>query len=109
MSRVGSKRHLGVIYALVQAKDAMGGPTKQWAEFCKVWCSLIPIKGTERWYSDEKYATATHKVNIRYLHGIDPKMQLVARGRTFDIVSVTNIGERDKEMQLIVEEDANHD
>jgi len=105
MSRVGSKRHLGVINALVKSKDAMGGRVRDWQEFCKAWCSITPIRGNERWYSDEKHATSTHQVVMRYRHGINPKMRLFARERTFEIVSVINIGERDKEMILIVEED----
>jgi len=109
MSRVGSKRHIGVIQKLVKGKDAMGGLTKGWVEFTKVWCSLSPVKGTEKWYADELHATSTHKVYARYRPNIEPKMRMTIRGRTFEIVSSINIGELDKEMVLVVQEDADVD
>ena len=109
MSQTGAKRHLAVINEITQAKDALGGRTGVWAEFASIWCSLTPVSGSERWYAKEKHATATHKAYTRYIGGVDTKMQFVVRGRTFVIVSIINIGERDKEMIFVIQEEADRD
>ena len=107
--RAGTLRHAGSIEEYTQTVDGFGGVTKVWTEFSKVWCAINPLRGTEKYVSAEKHATATHQVTIRYLDGVEPKMRLLSRGREFEVISVINVGERDKMMQLIVEEDADHD
>ena len=107
--RVGPMKHLGSIEEYVETTDSVGGVVKTWSLFSKVWCSISPLRGDERYVSAEKHATATHKVTTRYIAGVNPKMRLVVRGRTFEIISALNIGERDKTMQLVVKEDADDD
>ena len=104
--RVGTLRHFGTIEGYTETKDTFGAVSKAWSEFCKVYANINPLRGDEKYVSAEKHATATHQVTVRYRQGINPKMRLTLRGRTFEIVSVINVGERDKMMQLIVEEDA---
>ncbi len=107
--RTGSLRHLGSIEKYTESKDSFGATTKAWTEFFPVWCNIQPLRGNETYVSAEKHATATHQVTLRYKNGINPKMRLIVRGRTFEILSVINVGERDKMMQLTVEEEADHD
>lgn len=107
--RVGKLRHSGIIESYTETIDAVGGVTKGWSEFSKVWCDIKPLNGNEKYVSAEKHATATHQVIIRYLEGVNPKMRLLSRGRTFEILSALNINEEDKMMQLIVEEESDHD
>ena len=107
--RVGKLRHLGSIEDYTETVNSFGETVKTWSEFSKVWCDIRPLNGNEKYVSAEKHATATHQVIIRYLAGVNPKMRLVARGRTFEITAVLNINEQDKMMQLIVEEEADHD
>jgi len=107
--RVGTLRHIATIEQLVKGQDAAGGKTESWVVFSKAWCAISPLSGREKYYSQEKHATATHQITIRYLAGVEPKMRIKARGRVFDIVSVINPGERDKMMQIIAEEEADRD
>ncbi len=107
--RMGRLRHIGSIEEYVETKDDLGGYSKAWTEYTKVWCAIHPLRGDEKYVSAEKHATATHQVTIRYKSGINPKMRLISRDRTFEIISVINVGERDKMMQLIVEEEADND
>ncbi len=107
--RTGTLRHTGSIESYIETIDSVGGVTKVWAQFCQVWCSIQPLTGNEKYVSAEKHARATHQVTIRYKNGIDPKMRLLSRGRIFEIIAVINVGERDKMMQLIAEEEADHD
>lgn len=105
--RIGNLNHLATIEAYTQAVDSFGGTSGgSWATFSQAWVSILPLNGTEKYVSSEKHATATHKIRMRFLDGVNTKMRLKARNRTFEIVSVINVGERDKELQLIVEEKA---
>jgi len=107
--RTGTLRHAGSIEKYTETVDELGGVTKVWTEFSKVWCAINPVRGDEKYFSAEKHARVTHQVTIRFLDGVNPKMRLLSRGREFEIVSAINVGERDKMMQLLVEEDADND
>lgn len=105
--RAGNLNHLITVEAYTEAVDSFGGSSGgSWATFGQAWASILPLNGTEKYVSGEKHATATHKIKMRFLSGLNPKMRIKARGRTFEIISVINVGERDREMQLIVEEKA---
>lgn len=104
--RTGSLRHLITIQSYTETVDSFGGVTNTWAELIKAWASIMPLSGTEKYFSKEKHATATHQVKIRYFDGVNPKMRLLHGSRVFEIISVLNVGERDKQMVLIVQEDA---
>jgi SPP1 family predicted phage head-tail adaptor len=107
--RAGSLRHLVSIESYTETRDSFGGVSNTWAEFSKAYANIVPLSGKEKYVSAEKYATSTHQITIRYLDGVDPKMRVVYGTRMFEIVSVINTGERDKMMQLIVEEDVDND
>jgi len=49
-------------------------------------------------------AEVTGKISIRYLAGITPKMRVKHGNRIFDIVSMINPEERNRELQLMVKE-----
>jgi len=102
--KTGRLRHLCTIQMPSQTKDAAGGITKTWTEITKAWCDIRPVTGSEKYMSHQKYATATHEVFTRWIDGINPKMQLVARGRVFEIIAVLNINERDRMMKIIAKE-----
>lgn len=105
--RIGNLNHLATIEAYTQAVDSFGGTSGgAWATFGQAWVSILPLNGSEKYVSGEKHATATHKIRMRFLSGVNTKMRIKAKGRTFEIVSIINPGERDKELQLIVEEEA---
>lgn len=107
--RAGSLRHLVTIQSYTEISNTFGEASKAWAEFSEAYANITPLKGTEKYLSKEKHATATHQVTIRYLDGVDTKMRIIYGSRTFEIVSVANVGERDRMMQLIVEEEAEND
>ncbi len=102
---IGSKRHLITIEEFQQSiEPTFGEEVKTWVEFNKAWASIIPVSVDERYISKEKNATATHKITIRYIPNLSVKMRVVFGSRIFNIVSVLNINERNKMIQLIVEE-----
>jgi len=104
--KAGRLRHLATIETYTETRNEIGSVTMAWSEYAKAWCDISPISGNEKYVSAEKHATATHQVYIRFIDGVTPKMRLAARGRVFEIKAVLNVGEKDRMMQLIVEEQA---
>ncbi len=49
-------------------------------------------------------ADVTHRITLRYMSGITPKMRVNYNSRIFDILSVINVGERNRELQLMCRE-----
>jgi len=46
----------------------------------------------------------THMIEMRYLAGVQPKMRVLYGSRVMDIESAIDVGERHREMQLMVTE-----
>lgn len=102
--RSGILRHLGTIQQYTATRNAVGEEVETWATFKQAWCEINPLRGSENYISAEKHASATHQIITRYQIGITPKMRLVIRGRTFDIIDVLNVMEKDRMVRMVVEE-----
>jgi len=103
--RAGTMRHKVVIQQNVPTeKDSYGAEVDNWTDYATVWASIEPARGREFWESQQVNAEVTGKIRIRYLGGITPKMRVKHGNRIFDIVSVINPEERNRELQLMVKE-----
>ena len=75
-----------------------------WSTYATVQASIEPISGREYFAAQSTQADVTHRIRIRYLSGIVPKMRVSYNSRIFDILSVINVGERNRELQLMCRE-----
>lgn len=66
--------------------------------------NVSPTTGREYEEAQKIRAETTYKVTIRYFDDIAANMKILYRGRVFNIVSVLDIGEMHREIQLICEE-----
>lgn len=48
-----------------------------WSTFAEVWASVEPLQGREYWNAQQTQSDITHKVRMRWLEGVDSKMQIV--------------------------------
>jgi len=103
--RAGPLRHRIVIEEATETQDTFGEPDVAWSTLATVWASIVPLTGREAVSIQQINAAIDHKITIRYLAGVVPKMRVTFGERAFDIVSVANIDERNREMQLLVSED----
>jgi SPP1 family predicted phage head-tail adaptor len=103
--RIGALNRLVSILDYTETRDEVGGVAKAWVEFAKAWASITPLRGTERWISQEKHATATHAIRIRWIDGVNPKMRIAHDGRTFRISSAINVGDRRKMIDIVATEE----
>jgi len=107
--RAGKLRHKITIQYCPepQSQDSYGAVIKNWSDYATVWASIEPARGREFWESQQINAEVTAKITIRYLAGITPKMRVKYGSRIFEIISVINPEERNRELQLMVKESIN--
>lgn len=67
-----------------------------------------PMTGREYQEAQKIRAETTYKITTRYFPNISTDMKVLFKNRTFEIVSVLNIEERNRELQIVAtERDAN--
>ena len=103
--RVGPLRHRATIQSYAKTRDAYGAEVETWSDFADVWASIEPLIGREYMAAKQLTADVSHKIRIRYIEGLSPTMRVVFGTRTFEIVSIINVQERNKELVIMATED----
>ena len=103
--RAGSLRNKAELQAIGSTQNEFGEVVQgDYTKLKDVWCMITPIRGSEKFLSNADYAKTTHKIKIRYTSGVNASQRLVWKERIFDIISVMNISERDREIEILAEE-----
>lgn len=95
MLKIGKLRHRITIQQATETQDGAGQPIPSWSTFATVWASVEPLQGKEYLLAQQTKANVSHKVTIRHLDGVIPKMRISYDSRTLQIVSVIHSEERD--------------
>lgn len=103
MLKSGTMDHLATIETPTEGTNSIGEPTFTYSTFATRWIALLPLSGAERVASLQNEGTVTHRVRMRYTHGLKPKMRLLSDGRTFEIDSVVERGRREEHELLVTE------
>ncbi len=74
------------------------------AVYSSIWASFEPLVGQELFLSAQTHPKLTGKFRIEYMTGIDTKMVVTYGTRTFDITSIIDFKEQNRELILMVEE-----
>ena len=102
--RIGKLRRRITIERVTETQDTDGAVLETWSTYATVQASIEPISGREYFAAQSTQADVTHRIGIRYLSGIVPKMRVNYNSRIFDILSVINVDERSRELQLMCRE-----
>lgn len=102
--RAGMLRHKIVVQKFTEVQDVYGEADKTWTTFKTLWAHVSPISGREYFDAKQHTSEISHQVKIRHLDGVTPKMRILYDSRYFDIESVINEGERDKQVTLMCRE-----
>jgi SPP1 family predicted phage head-tail adaptor len=102
--KIGKLRHSITIEQVAGTQDSDGSLIETWSSFANVQASMEPISGREYFAAQTTQADVTHRICMRYLAGVIPKMRVKYGSRIFDILSVININERNRELQLMCKE-----
>lgn len=88
-------------------QDTYGQPNPTWSTVGTYWAHIETLSGRELVNALQKKAETTHRVTIRYLGDsttVSPKMRIVYKTRTFNILWINNVGERNRELDCYCEE-----
>lgn len=102
--RAGRLRHRVAIQQKSVTRDSYGGETITWPGVITVWASVEPLRGDEFIEAQRAGARVDTRIVMRYQSGIVPEMRATEGSHTWDILSVINVEERDRELQLMCRE-----
>ena len=102
--RSGKLNRRITIQKLSVAKNEYGEDIESWINFRTLWAHVEPLRGREYWQAKQVVGEVTGRITIRYLDGLDEKMQVMYGGKTYNILAVINPGEKNRELQLLVKE-----
>lgn len=110
--RAGPLRHRVQIQNATQTQDAASGwTTDTWTGTDKVWASIEPLSGRERFEAQQVTPEVTHKIRIRWRDDItiDPDSRVVGKtnpynGTTFNVHAVLNQMGRSRELVILAKE-----
>lgn len=106
--RAGNLKAKAVIQSIGTTVNDFGEIEKgDYQDFKTVYCSITPISGKESFFGNADFAKVSHKVKIRYVDGINASQRLVWRSRIFNFIYPRNIGEMNKEIEILAEEVVN--
>lgn len=91
------------------AQDAGGVPDEQWTTLFTCWADVAPLRGRELVAAQQVASEVTGTVRIRYRSDfqLTSKDRVLFDTRVYDVVSVVNHDERNREVILYVRENVN--
>jgi SPP1 family predicted phage head-tail adaptor len=92
------------VESMTRTSDGMGGWTEEWSILATVRAAIWPKKMVEQVETGKRTATVTHQIRVRYLDGIDEECRVVFGDRIFEVISVLNVEERNRTLDLMCEE-----
>ncbi len=78
--------------------------TEVWVDVCTEWASIRPVSASEIIKSRREEMIISHRIKIRYRSGITSAMKIIYGSREFDINSVINIDEANREIEILATE-----
>lgn len=100
----GRLNHKVVIEQRVETKNTLGEDITTWTEYKTTWAKVSPLSGKEYLSNNEFQSVITGRVSMRYLSGVTVDMRINWDNRIFNIKSIINTDERNRELILMVEE-----
>jgi len=109
VARAGGMNKQVIIQQATETQADDGHNTQTWTTFATIWVEFVVLKGSvgvggETIQGDRPMAESNQQLKARWLAGITPKMRVNFGGRIFNIRSIVNPGERNRDMILFVTE-----
>lgn len=104
--RSGELRHRVTVQKVTTLVDRFGDPKPTYSPLATVWASVEPLTAREVLQAGEAAADVTHRVRLRYMPGVSSMGRVVFGDRTFEVTSVINPEERNRELVLLCQEEA---
>ena len=103
--RIGELNKLIDIQYKTRVADGVGGFTETYAtRFSGVFASIKPLTGIENLQANQMSMGLTHRIEMHYRGGIRPDWRIKYGNRYFAIMSIINVDEANRELQLLCKE-----
>ena len=102
--KAGTLRHSVIIKTATTSRNSYGEEVRSWVPFAHVRCGIVPKSARENVTDAQMDHEITHRVSLRYIDGLGPKMRIYFGDRILEIKSLINVGERSREMVLMCSE-----
>lgn len=100
----GKLRHSILIQKKVLIRNSYGEEEVTWEDFTLAYASIEPLAGREYFLAQQFQQKTDYKITLRYRSGIKPHFIIKWGDRTFDIISVLNTGEMNRELIIYASE-----
>ncbi len=98
----GKLRKLITIQQQSATQDEYGAQIVTWSSFgVDRWAQIEPLSGREYFAGQQFQSKVDTKFVLRYVAGVTPKMRILCNSLPYDIESVINIDERNKELHIM--------
>ena len=102
---VGQRRHIVTVERKGTVRGSMGEEIETWTALTrKAWCKIVPGKGREAEESRRETGRVPTRFYTAYRTDITQAMRLRFGARLFEIVHVANIGEMNRELEILTVE-----
>jgi SPP1 family predicted phage head-tail adaptor len=100
-------RYRGLLERPVRAKTDRGSSSVTWDAFGLVWFGREAVRGDERFLRNERFATTTHVLRIRFIPGVLPTFRVNHQkdGILYEIIGVLDAKGRKRELELLCREE----
>lgn len=100
--RAGQLRKRITIQNTTASQDAYGAEAITWENFAVHRAAEVtPLSGREFFDAQQTQGSIEVRFKIRYIKGITSKMRILYNGEGYDIQSVINLNERNRELQIL--------
>lgn len=94
-------RHKIEFFKFIAALNEFGESEKEEIKICEAFAQIKPYQGNEKFFNDKVNTEISHRIKIRYQSGLDNEMIIKFGGRIFEIVSLINKDELNKEILIM--------
>jgi SPP1 family predicted phage head-tail adaptor len=103
MIRAGDLRERVTVQIASGTTNALGETVLSWADSSAVWASVEGVSAREALAAGQQETSVSHKVRLRFLPGLTQQMRFAWRGRTLEIVSLLEHGNRSEHEAICTE------
>ena len=98
--RAGELRNRITIQSKTITQDEELNPIETWVDFATPWVEVLPQNSREYYRLATINSEIEKAFKMRYMDGINPRMRALFKNKTFEIIGVENVKERNKEILL---------
>ena len=103
MIRPGELRERVTVQVASGATNALGETVLTWADSTQTWASVEGVSAREALTNNQQESVVSHRVRLRHLAGLTQQMRFSWRGRTLEIVSLLEYGNRSEHVAMCQE------